>query len=41
MAKSIGMSSKITTGKKKTGMAKRHYGPKESKPKKYRGQGRK
>ena len=40
MAKVTTSSNKITTGKKKTGKAKRHFGPKESKPKKYRGQGR-
>ena len=40
MGKAPGTSNKITTGIKKTGKAKRHYGPKENKPKKYRGQGR-
>lgn len=32
--------SKITFGKKSTGKSKKNYGPKEQKPKKYRGQGR-
>lgn len=40
MAKQLGSSTKITTGKKKAGKAKRHYGPKEQKPKAYKGQGR-
>lgn len=35
-----GNSVKITFGKKKKGKAKRSFGPKEEKPKKYRGQGR-
>lgn len=39
MAKAV-TQTKIATGKKKAGQAKRHYGPKESRPKKYRGQGR-
>jgi len=33
-------SSKIVLGKKKSGKIKKHYGPKEQKPKAYRGQGR-
>jgi len=40
MAKAITTSGKISTGKKKAGIAKRHYGPKEQRPKKYRGQGK-
>jgi len=40
MAKKSESAGKISTGKKKSGVAKRHYGPKEQKPKKYRGQGR-
>jgi hypothetical protein len=32
-------SMKITFGKKKLGKAKKHFGPKTEKPKKYRGQG--
>jgi len=40
MAKATTSSNKVTTGKKKTGKAKRHFGPKEQKPKPYRGQGR-
>jgi hypothetical protein len=35
-----GTSSKIVFGKKISGKAKKRYGPKESRPKKYRGQGR-
>jgi hypothetical protein len=31
---------KISFGTKRTGVAKKHYGPKEQKPKPYRGQGR-
>lgn len=33
-------SGKIVLGKKKSGKIKKHYGPKEQKPKTYRGQGR-
>ena len=33
-------SGKIVLGKKKSGKIKKHYGPKEQKPKSYRGQGR-
>lgn len=33
-------SNKITLGKKGVGKIKKKYGPKEQKPKKYRGQGR-
>ena len=39
-AKSTGNSQKISFGKKKKGKAKRAYGPKEQRPKKYVGQGR-
>ncbi len=39
MAK-VAVNSKIVLGKKKTGKYKKHYGPKESRPKKYVGQGR-
>jgi hypothetical protein len=39
-AKSTGNSQKISFGKKKKNKAKRAYGPKEQKPKSYRGQGR-
>jgi hypothetical protein len=38
--KSTGNSQKISFGKKKKGKAKRAFGPKEERPKKYRGQGR-
>lgn len=33
-------STKLTFGKKTVGKLKKKYGPKEEKPKKYRGQGR-
>jgi hypothetical protein len=33
-------STKISFGKKKVGKLKKHYGPKEQRPKSYRGQGR-
>jgi hypothetical protein len=33
-------TEKLTFGSKKIGKAKKHFGPKEEKPKKYRGQGR-
>ena len=39
-ASSSGTSRKISFGKKGTGKAKKSYGPKEQKPKKYRGQGK-
>jgi hypothetical protein len=39
-AKSSEISKKISFGKKGTGKHKRNFGPKEQKPKKYRGQGR-
>jgi hypothetical protein len=41
MAKSkSGSNNKISFGKRKTGKAKKSYGPTEQKPKRYRGQGR-
>jgi len=41
MAKSsAGRISKLTFGKRKSGKAKKSYGPTEQKPKRYRGQGR-
>ena len=33
-------SAKVVFGKKSTGSIKKKYGPKEEKPKSYRGQGR-
>ncbi len=39
-AKSAGSSQKVSFGKRSQGKAKKSYGPKEEKPKKYRGQGR-
>ena len=39
MAKSVGSANKVSF-KKTTGKAKKGYGPKEQKPKRYRGQGR-
>ena len=39
-AKSAGNLQKFSFGKKTTGKAKKGYGPKEQKPKRYRGQGR-
>lgn len=38
--KSVGSTQKISFGKKSTGKAKKGYGPKDQKPKRYRGQGR-
>jgi hypothetical protein len=38
--KASGPVSKMTFGSRKGGKLKRKYGPKEEKPKKYRGQGR-
>lgn len=38
--KSSSTSMKVSFGKKTTGKYKKSYGPKEQKPKKYRGQGR-
>ena len=43
MAKAKGGSTnsmKVSFGKKSKGKAKKKYGPKQQKPKKYRGQGR-
>jgi hypothetical protein len=40
MAKSVGSANKVSFGKKTTGKSKKGYGPKEQKPKRYRGQGR-
>jgi hypothetical protein len=42
MAKAKGSSSamKVSFGKKTTGKARKSYGPKDQKPKKYKGQGR-
>lgn len=41
-AKSSASSQKVTFGKRKSGpdSGKKSYGPKDQKPKKYRGQGR-
>ena len=39
-AKAAGSSQKVTFGKRSQGKTKKNYGPKEEKPKKYRGQGR-
>jgi hypothetical protein len=39
-AKAAGNSIKVSFGKKGTGKLKKKYGPKEQKPKRYRGQGR-
>jgi hypothetical protein len=36
----IQSTKKISFGKKSVGKPKKNYGPKEEKPKKYRGQGR-
>jgi hypothetical protein len=38
--KSSTESRKVSFGKKKKGVAKKSYGPKDEKPKKYRGQGK-
>ena len=43
MAKAKGVSSssvKVTFGKKTKGKCKKKYGPRDQKPKRYRGQGR-
>lgn len=37
---STSTSLKVSFGKKRLGKIKRKYGPKEERPKKYRGQGR-
>lgn len=39
-AKSSSSSQKVSFGKKTSGKARKAYGPKDQKPKKYRGQGR-
>jgi len=39
-SKSAGSSQKVSFGKRGRGKAKKSFGPKEQKPKKYRGQGR-
>jgi hypothetical protein len=39
-AKSVGSANKVSFGKKTTGKARKSYGPKAQKPKRYRGQGR-
>ena len=39
-SKSSSNSMKVTFGKKTTGKARKSYGPKDQKPKQYRGQGR-
>ena len=38
--KTIASSEKVVFGEKKTGVHKTNYGPKNRKPKQYRGQGR-
>jgi hypothetical protein len=38
--KSSGGTTKVSFGKKSTGKARKSYGPKDQKPKRYRGQGR-
>jgi len=40
MAKKTSTSNKVALNKKKSGKAKKSYGPKEQKPKRYKGQGR-
>jgi len=40
MAKSVNDSRKVTFGSRKKGKYKKSYGPKEQRPKKYRGQGK-
>jgi hypothetical protein len=39
-SKSAGSNNKVNFGKRKSGKAKKSYGPTEQKPKRYRGQGR-
>jgi len=39
-SKSSGGTTKVSFGKKVTGKAKKSFGPKDQKPKRYRGQGR-
>jgi hypothetical protein len=38
--KATGTTQKVSFGKKGKGKAKKSYGPKEPRPKKYKGQGR-
>jgi hypothetical protein len=38
--KTIASSEKVVFGEKKTGVYKKNYGPRNPKPKQYRGQGR-
>lgn len=38
--KASSSSQKISFGKKSTGKARKSYGPKDQKPKRYKGQGR-
>ena len=38
--KSTGENRKVTFGKRRLGKFKKAYGPKDQKPKRYRGQGR-
>ena len=40
MAKNAGSNNKVSFGKRKSGKAKKSYGPKDQKPKRYAGQGR-
>lgn len=40
MANPKGSAEKVTFGSKKSGTYKKHYGPKEQNPKKYKGQGK-
>ena len=40
MAKSANTAQKLSFGKKGPGKAKKNFGPKEQKPKRYKGQGR-
>jgi hypothetical protein len=40
MAKNVSSNNKVSFGKKGNGKAKKGYGPKDQKPKRYRGQGR-
>jgi hypothetical protein len=39
-AKSANTAQKVSFGKKGNGKAKKSYGPKDQKPKRYKGQGR-
>jgi len=39
-AKNTGSNNKLSFGKKGSGKAKKSWGPKDQKPKRYRGQGR-